>query len=182
MCQNEINNNYPKYRNEIVKYLTANFMNCGKEDALDIYHDALYAILILCKDKEGFKLTEDFLPLVKTICKRKIIDQIRRERTINKIKEDISHTTDKTIEAIAKEAILAQCQHELYLKCFDELSIDCQKILDVRFQGYSWEEVVRILTIEGKSPENNARNRAFYCRKKLFDSIDNDSRCDEYKY
>ena len=181
MNQDKIHAKYFEYKSKVLGYSKKEFPKLGEDIVLDLYHDSLMAIWILCKKDNRIELTENFYPLVKTIFRRKAINNIRKDRGDDNMKQWLSFQIDQTVEVNASKALLAQCQKEMFLEHFRNISASCQKILDLRFQGHSWKEIAKIKSsINIDTAANRFKEQGNRCKKRLMVKIRSDKSCDQY--
>ena len=109
-----------------------------KEDAKDIFHDGLTAIYEK-SIKEDIFLKSSFKTYLYAICKNLWLMVLRRRKTALKAetKENLMTTMPEGVE----EDIISQQQYKLFRFHFKTLGEDCQKVLDMFFQGISLREI-----------------------------------------
>ena len=149
---------YSKIYPKISSYILAN--KGGKEDALDVFQDALMYIFITQKEKRTIILSfEAYLFVVcKNIWKKKLKNEV--------IKTDVVTLVNKDIDKAA--FILEQKSFDFYISKFNLLSENCKEILSIYFNGATYEDI--LLEYE-YSTINTIRQRVFKCRTKLIELI-----------
>lgn len=155
--------NFPKVRSFVLQ-------NKGQEaDAEDIFQKALVQISVRYR-REKFEITSSFEAYLFTACK----NLWRRE--LNKSKRWV--TTDTPLERGGEEhdealALLEQKRWELFEETLQQISENCQKVLQLFFAKVSYESIVKQLNY---SSETVARQRVFKCKTKLTELIKNNQR------
>ncbi|OUR97662.1 hypothetical protein A9Q86_15730 [Flavobacteriales bacterium 33_180_T64] len=154
--------NFPK----IELYILRN--NGEREDAKDVFHDALLYLII--KHKEKPLKINSFEAYLFTTCKN-----IWRTKLKNKKEWVIK---DNSVPLISKEDdlslfILKEEYLDLYRDMFQLLSENCKEILGKYFSGQSYEDILNDLSY---SSINTVRQRVFKCKSKIIKLIKADSR------
>lgn len=152
---------YSKIYPKIVSYILAN--KGGKDDALDVFQDALMYIIITQKEKRTVILSfEAYLFVVcKNIWKKKLKNEV--------IKTDVVTLVNNDIDMAA--FILEQKSFDFYISKFNLLSENCKEILSVYFNGATYED---LLLEYAYATINTVRQRVFKCRTKLIELIKED--------
>lgn len=163
------------YRNVFPKVLKFILQNKGQQvDAEDIFQKALIQITVRYR-REPFEIKSSFDAYLFTACK----NLWRRE--LNKSKTRV--TDDGILELMSEDkdialGILEQERWELFTEKLAMLSENCKKVLEKFFAKVSYERIVKDL---GYSSETVARQRVFKCKKKLMQTITDDSRFNSLK-
>lgn len=154
---------YSKLFPKIKSYIITN--RGKKEDALDVFHDALMYIIVTHKEKKISILS--FEPYFFTICK----NLWKKNLKSRVIKTDV--VTLRSKETDLSLFILEQQCFDFYIEKFGLMSANCKEILSSYFNGLSYEEI----QIENNYTSiNTVRQRVFKCRKKLIALIKKDKR------
>lgn len=152
---------YSKIYPKIVSYVVSN--KGGKDDALDVFQDALMYIIITQKEKRTVILSfEAYLFVIcKNIWKKKLKNEVIKTDVVTLVNKDIDMAT----------FILEQKSFDFYISKFNLLSENCKEILSVYFNGATYED---ILLEYAYSTINTVRQRVFKCRAKLIELIKED--------
>lgn len=137
------------------------------DQAQDVFQEAL--IVIFRKiSAEKLSLQCKFSTYLYAICKRIWIQERKKEylRT-NKLNE-ISSLAEAAIH-YGQETI--DEARELFEKHFRKISADCQKILQMYFNGLTIEEIRDVMEF---NTLHNAIDKKYRCKKKLIDRIKGD--------
>lgn len=152
---------YSKMFPKIVSYIQKN--KGKKDDALDVFHDALMYIIVTQKEKKYIILS--FEAYLFVICKN-IWKKTLKNRVI---KTDVVTLEDKDVNL--STFILEQQCFDFYVAKFDLLSENCKDLLSSYFNGSTYED----LLIEfSYATINTVRQRIFKCRTKLSELIKSD--------
>lgn len=155
---------FPKIQSYIVS-------NKGtKDDALDVFHDALLYIIVAYKERNiSIKSFEAYLYVVcRNIWKRKL-----KTKVINSKLDTLENkATDLSLYILEQECF------DFYIEKFQLLSSNCKEILGNYFNGWSYEELTESLNYANI---NTVRQRVFKCRTKLIELIKSDKRYQKLK-
>jgi len=141
-----------------------------KDDAYDVFHDAL--LYIITKQKEKRTPIQSFEAYLFVICK----NLWKRKLKTRVIKLEVSTQEDKVTDL--SQFMREQEIHDFYIEKFRQLSPNCKEIIGNYFNGWSYED---ILNEYDYSSINTVRQRVFKCRTKLTQLIKNDSRYQNLK-
>ena len=157
---------YHQYFPMIIEFVGKN--SGTREDAKDIFHDGLTAIYEK-SIREDIFLKSSFKTYLYAICKNLWLMVLRRKKTALKIqtKENLMTTTSENIE----EDIISQQRYKLFRHYFKILGEDCQKVLNMFFQGISLREIGEKMDFS----EAYAKKKKFTCQKQLISSIEKDA-------
>lgn len=157
---------YQQYFPMIIEFVGKN--SGTREDAKDIFHDGLTAIYE--KSVKGdISLKSSFKTYLYAICKNLWLMVLRRKKTALKVetKENLMTAMPKSIE----EDIISQQRYKLFRQYFAILGEDCQKVLNMFFQGVSLKEIAEKMGFS----ESYAKKKKFTCQKQLIGSIEKDA-------
>ena len=157
---------YQQYFPMIIEFVGKN--SGTREDAKDIFHDGLTAIYE--KSVKGdISLKSSFKTYLYAICKNLWLMVLRRKKTALKVetKENLMTAMPKGIE----EDIISQQRYKLFRQYFAILGEDCQKVLNMFFQGDSLKEIAKKMGFS----EGYAKKKKFTCQKQLIGSIEKDA-------
>lgn len=152
---------YSKMFPKIVSYIQKN--SGKKDDALDVFHDALMYIIVTQKEKRTviFSFEAYLFVVCKNIWKKTLKNRV--------IKADVVALEDK--ETNLSAFILKQQCFDFYVAKFELLSENCKDLLVSYFNGSTYED----LLIEfSYATVNTVRQRIFKCRTKLTELIKSD--------
>jgi RNA polymerase sigma factor (sigma-70 family) len=142
--------------------------NSGSEmQARDIFQDALIALYKRSKE-EDFELTSTLKTYLMVVCKNLWLKSLRDIKRM-----DYKEATDMDGDSLDQgtiEKIEANDRRKLYLKYFDMLGEDCQKILAMYFEKISYKAIAKKLD----STEGYIKKRKFKCKEKLMIGIRQD--------
>ncbi len=152
--------------------------NGSKEDAHDVFHDALEAAIHRAykKDKDDVNLEG----LLVQIAKNKWIDKIRRKKLGDKVRSieveryESEYSSDPEIIQIEEE----DQKQRLLRTTFVKLSAKCQKLLEMIMAARSTEDIVNALNM---SNANAMYRRKHACMKSWKTYID-DSGYNSYEH
>ncbi len=138
--------------------------DCGgsDDDAKDVFQDALMVIY----DKAGkpdFQLTSKFSTYFLGIC-RNLVGNLFQKR----YRRDV--TLSDELKSIAEEPIDYEVRDRKKLldNARKQLGHDCQRVLDLFFQGISMVEIAASL---GFASEGYAKRRKHQCKERLVDLV-----------
>lgn len=146
-------------------------------DAKDVFQDSLIIIYEGIMSNSLLLLQNSFIALLTTICKRKMIDRIRRNmKLIHYENEDILpfESYQEILELADKTERI-----KLYQKHFNEIGEKCQKLIKLVLDGYSINEITKKLNFIN---ENYTKRRRNQCKESLFKKIYFDSQLKELIY
>ncbi len=163
---------FPTVENMVIK------LNGNKEDAQDIFQDALTFMYMSLQEKK-IECKFSFGSMIYTIARNKRIDSIRRACKRENI--NIQELPDEQIEYTEDNARLYDEieKFSLYEKHFNLLSPECQKILKFSMQDMSLKEITYLLKFKN---DDYTKHRRYKCKEHLMKSIFNDPAYKELKY
>lgn len=150
---------YPK----IERFVTKN--QGDRDDALDVFHDALMYIIVTQKEKA--KPIDSFEAYLFVICKNLWKKTLKKRVTKVEDATLVDETTDLSL------FILEQEYFDFYIEKFNCLSQNCKELLSSYFNGLNYQEIVKEYSY---ATVNTARQRIFKCRTKLIQLIKEDER------
>lgn len=146
--------------------------NGSEEDARDIFQEALLVLHGKAQDP-NFKLTSSFYTFLFAICKKiwlKRLEKKRKSRVTFLGKEELL-IVEELEPHLEREA-----QYRLFRQKFRDLSQNCQKILQLFFQGTAMKEIAEIM---GLGSVQYVKKRKFQCKERLVALVQADSRYNE---
>jgi len=159
------------YRNHlplITRYVVNN--NGNKEDAKDIYQDALIVLYekIQSTDQKNF----DALAYLTVVCKNLWLLKLRSKKKETNIEFELEegNLMDEVLHDIKQIQ-----QFEIYRKHFKNLGQKCQTILKLFFAKHSMNEIAKKLN----TTEHYAKKSKYKCQKKLIENIRSDKKFKE---
>lgn len=161
----KIINSFYKSNLHKIEKLVINSGGCSNK-ALDIFQEAMIILYRKLKNNDLIlqcRLSTYFY----SICKHLWLDEVKkRNRIFTKTKyPPIDHRLEEP-EAEYKNEI-----YEIFDRHFDELSEDCQKILEMHFHKRSIEEIKELM---GYSNSHYIMDKKYRCKKSLINRILND--------
>jgi RNA polymerase sigma factor, sigma-70 family len=154
---------YQKNFRSVRHYIEQN--NGSDKDAEDLFQDAL--ILIFHKVRENsLTLTSSFNTYMFSIIKKnwlKQLDKRKRQNTVIDECDNFILEEDGLVEDLFKLE-----RKKIINQHFNELSSDCQKIINLFLKGHSITEITKVM---GFSSEQHTKNRRFRCKKSLIERI-----------
>jgi RNA polymerase sigma factor (sigma-70 family) len=136
---------YEKYSGKIMQYVIDN--NGSKDDAADIFQEALIAIYRQAKQKQ-LQLTCPFEPFLLLICKRQWLNELkkRNRRPVTKELDDVSIGED--VYALAEQLQQYDKKMQLFLQCLNELGAICREIIQKCLSGQDQEQIALQLNMK----------------------------------
>jgi RNA polymerase sigma factor (sigma-70 family) len=135
------------------------------KDAEDVFQDAL--LLVYYKIREGaLELTSSFHTYLFSVVKifwLKQLDQRERRKTDCEECDKFIAQNDGLLEDIIKAE-----RRAIFIKHFNELTPDCQKIIRLFLKGLMISEITKLM---GFNSEQHTKNRRFRCKKILIEKI-----------
>jgi len=140
--------------------------NSGSDkDAEDVFQDAM--ILLYNKIREeNLELKCSVHTYLFSVVKLLWLGQLKR-REIRKTETDDCDTFISENTGIL-ESILQTERKAIFLKHFNELTNDCQRIIAYFLKGFSISEITKVM---GYSSEQHTKNRRLRCKKSLLEKI-----------
>jgi RNA polymerase sigma factor (sigma-70 family) len=159
---------YKAYYREVKRLI---LMNKGsEEDAQDTFQEALYIIYQKVKHHD-LKLTGSFGSYLYSVCKLLWLKELR-ERSY----KDYQHWYTGDIPAPSPvNKKLEAVKLKIFDRHFNELSEECQKILNMHFREVSLEKIAEVI---GYSSLQQMKEKKYKCKKSLMNKIFNNP---EYK-
>ncbi len=154
---------YPKVKRYVIS------ARGNEDDALDVFHDALMYFMTQ-KDKTATILSFEpyFFTVSKNLWRKKLNSKV--------IKNEIPTLIDK--ETDLSLFVLEQNCFDLYIEKFNKLSLNCKEILNLYFNGLSYEDIIKE---KDYASINTVRQRVFKCRTKLIALIKADDQYQKIK-
>jgi len=147
---------FPKIRSYLLKF------GASKQEAEDIYHDALY-ILINKLNDPSFILTSSVNTFLFGICKHKYIS-LHREKKKN-IDLDLDASLTQDIEAALKE----DEKYEMAKLAFQKLDENCKKLLKAFYvDGKRMKQIAQIFGFGSDKVAKTQKYRCLEAAKKFY--------------
>ena len=147
-----------------VKYYVEKNSGTDK-DAEDVFQDAM--ILLFNKIQEGnLELKCSVHTYLFSIVKILWLSQLKRREIRKTSSEDCDSFISENENIL--DTILQTERKTLFIKHFNELTEDCQKIIKYFLKGISISEITNLM---GFSSEQHTKNRRFRCKKSLIEKI-----------
>ncbi|MCF8346371.1 MAG: sigma-70 family RNA polymerase sigma factor [Bacteroidales bacterium] len=161
---------------ELYPYVEAYVLHHGGTDdhARDVFQDALYVIFKKIKE-EGLTLHCKFSTYLYAVCKNMWIQNRKKHYLrLNKLKE-MPHVAESEP---AYGDLPAEESKALFEKHFNRLGPDCQKLLQLYFNGFTIKEICQEM---GISSIENTSDKKYRCKKNLIERIKNDPKFRKFK-
>ncbi len=161
---------YKQYYYKVNYFIKKNSGN--EEDASDIFQEAIIVIYRKLKENDLIFQNSSFQGYLFSVCRFLWLKQLKRRRDEKeKIEETIPFQEDlyddNLITIIEKNE-----KYGLYQKHFNNLSTDCQKLLQLFFEKVPLKEIANIMGYKG---EKYAKKRKYICKEILINRIKQDS-------
>lgn len=135
------------------------------KDAEDLFHDAL--INLYDRLREGnFESKSSPHTYLFSIVKLLWLNQLRTREKRKTMPDECDNFISEN-EGIL-DSILQTERKAIFIKHFNELSEDCQKIIKYFLKGFTISEITKTM---GFSSEQHTKNRRFRCKKSLIERI-----------
>jgi RNA polymerase sigma factor (sigma-70 family) len=154
---------YRKNFRSVKYYVEQN--NGTDKDAEDVFQEAMILVFTKARTKD-FELRSSFHTYLFSVVKIFWLRQLskRQSRPVEIIDCDSLISEDENL----LEAIVQTERRHLFLKHYNELSSDCQRIIKLFIKGFS---ITQITEMMGYSSEQHTKNRRFRCKKTLLKKI-----------
>ncbi|WP_299888110.1 sigma-70 family RNA polymerase sigma factor [uncultured Lacinutrix sp.] len=154
---------YPKIKRYVIS------ARGNEDDALDVFHDALmYFMTQKGKTSEILSFEPYFFTVSKNLWKKTLNSKV--------IKKEVTTLIDK--ETNLSLFVLEQNCFDLYIEKFNKLSLNCKEVLNLYFNGLSYDDIVKE---KDYASINTVRQRVFKCRSKLIKLIKADAQYQKIK-
>ncbi len=154
-------NSYPDIRKLVLT-------NGGNDyDAEDIFQEAMIKVYLKIHE-QGLQLNCKFSTYLYSVCRFLWLQELEK-RTVYGKKD--TAVPDQVIDnETANHRIRENTEMKLYEKHFNELSKECQKVLNMYFHKASMEEISVVM---GYKNVQIAKDKKYRCKKSLMDKIYN---------
>ncbi len=157
-----------------IRYFIKN--NAGlEEDAEDVFQEALLVILVKIKD-DNFELTSSFITFMYSISKNIWFQRLKRKRMTLKNQDELTHYLD-TPDIGIEVHLEYEEKYQSFIRQFEHLSEDCQKILRLFLTDISTKEIAENM---GYKSEFYAKTKKYLCKEALKKLVENDPDIKEY--
>lgn len=156
---------YVEYMPMIRDFISRN--GGSDEDAADMFQEGLLVCFEKTHDMD-FHWTSTMKTYLYAVCKNKWLMQLRtkRNRGVTTLPENIEISSVEDIH----QDIVQHEQKELMRKHFRMLGSDCQRVLQMFFEGISLRKIGEAMNFT----EAYAKKRKFTCQQRLIKAITND--------
>jgi RNA polymerase sigma factor (sigma-70 family) len=139
------------------------------EDVSDVFQDTIIALYQKISEN-NFKLTSDLKGYFFGIARNIWSSQLRYKRkteelTVDIAEEDAEEQYDPVFQKILTSA-------------FNKLKPDCQTVLNMFYDGYSYEEIASAMNLKN---ETYARRKKYLCKEALMEFVREDPEYIEYQ-
>lgn len=157
---------YNLYLPSVIKLVRSNKGN--RDEARDIFQEALLLIYEKAQQPD-FELTSSFKAYLLGICRYLWLRQLKKKyRSDLTIEGDEGYTIKDDLEVLISE----EEKWKLMRMKFALLGKDCQRVLQLFFDGHSLKEIAEKMNYT----EKTAKWKKFSCKEKLSKSIKKDPR------
>jgi RNA polymerase sigma factor (sigma-70 family) len=145
----------------------------SEEDAQDVYQDA---VLVIYQKLQQTKLALScsFNTYLYSVCRLLWLKQLEKRRLLSSVANEAFDDLELDGDLLLLDR--TNERYKLYQDHFNQLSYNCQKILEMFLAGIPLKDITRIL---GYKSEQYTKKRKHQCKEKLVKSIKNDSRFNE---
>lgn len=147
----------------IIENIICNKLYGNKEDAKDVFQDALIALYRGASSKPPLVINNTFFTYFATICKRCMIGKIRKKVNLVWYENEDELPYENEIEII--ELLNKSERLTLYKKYFKRMGKKCQELITLFLENYSITEITNMLKM---SSENFTKKRRTQCKDSLF--------------
>lgn len=155
---------YKNYYPVIEKIILSQYQGTVAQ-AKDIFQDALMTVFTAAAGDIPLKIDYSFITFFSTICKRRMIDEIRKsKKLIRENKFDAVENDDPMICDI----IIEEDKVRLFEKHFTQLGQKCKELLTLFLEGLSIREITCKLNM---SSDQFTKKRRLQCKISLFKKI-----------
>jgi len=142
-----------------------------EEDARDVFQEALAEFFLLANTPD-FELKFSFKTFIIGISKNIWLKTVKKEKQVTLLDiEPFKDCLESAQRQTIKMAIYDLLQYQIILNCFERLDKNCKKILQLHNNGYSYEDIHKIMNLETRG---TARKRRFDCKSRLTNMILNE--------
>lgn len=149
---------------EVIKYIKRNSGNL--DDAKDIFQEAILIIYNKAK-QETLELTTTFHVYLFSICKNLWLKKLRSK---NSKVLPLSTTWGLKIDADYDEQFIKSRKWKLFNKKFQSLAEECQKVLQMLFNGQSGKEIAAAMGYT----EDYAKRKKYKCKLSFMELVRKD--------
>jgi RNA polymerase sigma factor (sigma-70 family) len=154
---------YRKNLRSVRYYIEKN--NGTAKDAEDLFQDAL--VLMYYKIREGsLELTSSFSTFLFSIVKLHWLKHLKQRERRKTDYEECDNFINEN-EGLLEDIIQAE-RKAVFVRHFNELTTDCQKIIRLSLKGLMISEITKLM---GFNSEQHTKNRRFRCKKVLIEKI-----------
>ena len=165
---------YDAYFNKIAAFVKKN--SGEADDARDVFNKALVQLMVR-KNLDSIKETSNFEAYLFTTCRNlwyRTLNRRKQERVTNPDVKELYYA-----EKDEAQSALEQDRWELFREMFEQMSQNCQEILQLLFNKVSGKNMMEKL---GYSSDTTVRQRVFKCKKKLGELVQTDHRFKDLLY
>jgi RNA polymerase sigma factor (sigma-70 family) len=161
---------YKQYYYKINYFIKKNSGN--EDDANDIFQEAIIIIYRKLKENDLIFETSSFQGYLFSVCRFLWLKQLQKRKIEReKLTDTIAYQEDLYDENLVL-LVEKNERYGLYQKHFNELSTDCQKLLQLFFEKVPLKEIASIMGYKG---EKYAKKRKYKCKELLISRIKQDA-------
>ncbi len=151
-----------------IRYFIKN--NAGlDEDAEDVFQEALLVVLTKIKSDE-FELSSSFITYLYSVSKNIWLQKLKRKRMTYKNQDELTRYLD-TPEIGEEVHLEYEVKYQSFVKQFENLSDDCQKLLKLFLTKMSAKDIAENM---GYKSEFYAKTKKYLCKEALKKLVEND--------
>ena len=156
-------NNYPPIRNFVIQ-------NSGDEEsAKDVFQDAMLS-LYKPLQKRNIEITASFNVYIFNVGKYIWFNKLK--------KKNFSYNVDDVqLKCEIDDSMVEEQKYELFIKYFNQLGSDCQKVLNLYFDRKPFQEIAKIMSYKSDA---FARRKKYLCKESLYNLVSKDPEFNEF--
>lgn len=140
----------------------------NEEDAKDMFQEGVMVLYRMVQQPD-FELESAFLSLLFPVCRNLWFKAVRKRPYYEAVEE--SREAMAVVGADLEAMINTRAIDQLFREKLTDLGDQCQKLLDLFFEGKAMQEIVKLL---GLSSVSFAKKKKFQCKEKLVQLVKGD--------
>ena len=161
---------YKQYYYKVNYFIKKNSGN--EDDACDIFQEAIIVIYRKIKDNDLVIEASSFQSYLFSVCRYLWLKQLKKRRDEREKINDTLPFQEELYDENLVTIIDKNEKYGLYQKHFNNLSSDCQKLLQLFFEKVPLKEIAGIMGYKG---EKYAKKRKYTCKEILISRIKQDT-------
>jgi RNA polymerase sigma factor (sigma-70 family) len=164
---------YDEFQGNIIKYICSN--GGTVEEAKDVFSEAV--VVVFRKVKAGeLILDSPFSAYLLAICKNLWLKYYRQKKWSVRVTKNMERVFPDE-DPLPDEQVEATIRNRIIREIFTQLTEDCQRIIQMRWDGQSYDAIREVL---GHKSEGYSRKRKHICYERLEELIRKDERLKEF--